>query len=351
MTETEWNGQRPPPYVTASGTSERGADTAFSHAWLDASAEDLTVVVTDVATDGRFSEAQRQAWQRLGFSSGIGVSLGQGGRRRAVLSLNNAQPRRWTATERSLFKDVAERLWITIERARAESTLRAMNATLEQYVEDRTQRLADLNSELRTLATASSQELSEPLRRLRGFLQLLERQIAEHLNDKTRRYFSLVQEDAQRAERLAEEFKTLAYLEQRALKPTLIPLTTLVLQVRSDLIPRLMGRTITWSVGDLPVVTGDPILLRQAFTELLYHSLKLIQEGIKAQVAVRTEPGEGSFTVRVTVTPVGADPAELIGGLGVARRVIQRHGGTLEMHLEGERIEILLQLPDQTDGS
>ena len=227
--------------------------------------------------------------------------------------------------------------------------LRTMNTVLEARVEDRTQRLTDLNSELRTLATASSEEINEPLRRLRGFLHLLEGRVAEHLDDKTRRYFDLVQTEAVRAERLAEDFKALGYLEHRDLKPVQVPLVTLVLQVRTDLAPRLVRQTATWSVGPLPVVTGDAMLLRQAFTELLYHSLKLVPEGTRAQVEVNASSADSRVTVLVEVSPVKAGAADLRGdGLAIARRVMQRHGGTLETELQGERLQILLQLPDQS---
>ena len=217
-------------------------------------------------------------------------------------------------------------------------------------MEERAQRLTDLNSELRVLATASSQEINEPLRRLRGFLQLLKGRVADQLDDKTRHYFDLIQTEAARAERLAEDFKALAYLEHRHMKPTPVPLVTLVLQVRSDLAPRLIGQTAVWSVGPLPVVTGDAMLLRQVFTEMLQHSLRLVSEGSKAQVAVSATSAGGRVTVLVEVAPVRATSADLNGGgLSTAWRVTQRHGGTLETELQGERLRILLQLPDQRD--
>ena len=226
--------------------------------------------------------------------------------------------------------------------------LRTMNTVLEARVDNRTQRLTDLNSELRILATASSEEINEPLRRLRGFLHLLEGRVAEHLDEKTRRYFDLVEAEAVRAERLAEDFKALGYLEHWDLKPVQVPLMTLVLQVRTDLAPRLVRHTAEWTVGSLPVVRGDAMLLRQAFTELLYHSLKLVPKEHKAQVEVNASSVDGRITVLVEVAPVKAGGADLRGdGLAIARRVMQRHGGTLETELQGEHLQILLQLPDQ----
>ena len=257
---------------------------------------------------------------------------------------------RWFAVDTVPLKDDHEQVIRIYGSATDIHDLRTVNSVLEVQVEDRTQRLTDLNSELRTLATVSSEELNEPLRRLRGFLHLLERRIADHLDEKTQHYFDLIQVEAVRAERLAQDFKALAYLEHRDIKPALVPLVTLVLQVRSDLAPRLIGRTVAWSVGTLPVVKGDAMLLRQAFTELLHHSLKLIPEGNKAQVEVNATPVDGREVILVEVAPVRADLAGLHGdGLATARRVIQRHGGTLETELQGEHLRIRLHLPDRRD--
>ena len=90
------------------------------------------------------------------------------------------------------------------------------------------------------------------------------------------------------------------------------------------------------------------MLLRQAFTEQLYHSLKLVPEGTKAQVEVNASSVDSRVTVLVEVAPVKAGAGDLRGdGLAIARRVMQRHGGSLETELQGKRLQILLQLPDQ----
>jgi len=228
--------------------------------------------------------------------------------------------------------------------------LRTANALLEARVEDRTQRLTDLNSELRALATVSSQQLSEPLRRLRGFLQLLERRIASHLDDKTRHYFDLMQADAQQAERLAEDFKGLAYLEQRELKSTLVPLLPLVMQVRSDLAPRLSGQTVQWNIGDLPAVRGDAMLLRQVFTEVFHHILKRVPAYQKAQVEVKLRSAVEPVVIGIAVSPVRAVLMDLSGdGVATARRLMQRQGGQLTVDVQDDQVDVRIHWAVQLD--
>ena len=52
------------------------------------------------------------------------MTLLKGGRLVAAFGANNATPRLWTPTEIELVRDVAERTWDAVERARAEAALR-----------------------------------------------------------------------------------------------------------------------------------------------------------------------------------------------------------------------------------
>ena len=65
---------------------------------------------------------------------------------------------------------------------------------------------------------------------------------------------------------------------------------------------------------------------------------------------VNASSAAGRVTLLVEVAPVKAGAADLCGdGLAIARRVMQRHGGSLETELQGEHLQVLLQLPDQRD--
>ncbi|GAA5513942.1 protein-glutamate methylesterase/protein-glutamine glutaminase [Deinococcus carri] len=304
------------------------------------------VCVSDCASYERLTPRIRERYGAVGFCSMLGTPLLKEGHLVATLMVGDTEPREWPEDATTLVREVANRTWSALERARAENALRALNATLEERVEERTRRLTDLNSELRALAAASSRELNEPLRRLRGFLQLLERRAEGGLDDQMRRYLGLIQAEAQRAEALAESFRALAHLEHRDLKPSRVPLTPLVMQIRSDLAPALGARRVKWTVGELPVVEGDPLLLRQAFTELVHHALRLVPGTSEARVEVGAEPSADGVCVTVAVAPLDPGATTLDGnGLSTARRVAQRHGGTLDVNTQGEVARFVIQLP------
>src|SRR6185312_2722516 len=75
--------------------------------------------------DPRFTEDERTNMQGRQIAAFIGATLVKNGRLLAAFGANNATPRTWTPTEVALVRDVAERTWDAVERARAEAALRA----------------------------------------------------------------------------------------------------------------------------------------------------------------------------------------------------------------------------------
>ena len=82
------------------------------------------VVVDCVALDPR-TAAFASAYDAIDVRANLAIPLVKAGRMIAILSLQNAQPRHWTAEEVELAAEVAERTWATAEAARAQADLRA----------------------------------------------------------------------------------------------------------------------------------------------------------------------------------------------------------------------------------
>jgi PAS domain S-box-containing protein len=88
-----------------------------------------TLTVKDSGTDPRaIGSGVAEVWASIDLRAVVAVPLVKGGRFVAFLYLHDPQPRPWTAEEEALAREVAERTWDAVERARAEAALRASEA-------------------------------------------------------------------------------------------------------------------------------------------------------------------------------------------------------------------------------
>jgi PAS domain S-box-containing protein len=109
---------------------------AFGPEILQALRRAEPLVVHDVSTDPRTnSPAHLAAFAFLETASVITVSLIKRGRMMAALYVHNRTPRLWSDSEVKLVKDVAERTWDAVERARTEAALRKSEERLQLAIE------------------------------------------------------------------------------------------------------------------------------------------------------------------------------------------------------------------------
>ncbi|WP_458096070.1 HWE histidine kinase domain-containing protein [Roseomonas sp. WA12] len=87
------------------------------------------LVVEDSATDPRAGgAAEATAWASIGTRALIVAPIVKDGALTALLYAHEPHPRRWTPEEIALVREVAERSWDAVGRARAEAALRASEA-------------------------------------------------------------------------------------------------------------------------------------------------------------------------------------------------------------------------------
>lgn len=86
-----------------------------------------TVAVQDLAEDARLSGGA-DGFGRIGVRAFVRVPIVRSGRLLAFLFLHSDEPRRWTSDEIELAEEVADRLWVAIERATAEAEVRESEA-------------------------------------------------------------------------------------------------------------------------------------------------------------------------------------------------------------------------------
>jgi PAS domain S-box-containing protein len=115
------------------------------------------LISNDTAADPR-TAANRDALQSAEIGAYVCPLLVKDGRWVAVFGIHSRTPRVWTADEIALVREVAERIWATLERRKAEGDLRANQTRLEF--------LLRLNDALRPLSDPS--DVQETAARLLG---------------------------------------------------------------------------------------------------------------------------------------------------------------------------------------
>ncbi|MET0527721.1 MAG: HWE histidine kinase domain-containing protein [Microvirga sp.] len=103
---------------------------AFGPRIIDELRRGATLIMTDSLADLRVGPDYSPIWESAGTRSLIVVPLIRENRLRAVFYLHEPEPRHWTEAEAVLARDVAERTWDAVERARAETSLRENESRL-----------------------------------------------------------------------------------------------------------------------------------------------------------------------------------------------------------------------------
>jgi light-regulated signal transduction histidine kinase (bacteriophytochrome) len=119
-------------------------------------------------------------------------------------------------------------------------------------------------------------------------------------------------------------------------------------QIAAELDGQAAGRRVLWTIGPLPVVRGDPTLLRLLLQNLLDNAVKYTRPRPEARIEIGARREGPDWVVHVRDNGVGFDmryAAKLFGvfqrlhrdsefegtgiGLAHAARIVERHGGRI----------------------
>ena len=228
----------------------------------------------------------------------------------------------------------------------------ARDVTQLKHREDLLRRsLAELersNMELERFAHVAAHDLQEPCRTLCSFAQLLERSDGAVLSLAGREYLAFL---TRGAVRMREQIQGLLAYSRVATSPTpfqVVPLDQVLDWVLKDLEPAVAERCAVIRRDPLPLVQGDPTQLRQLFGNLVGNSLKFQAAGQRAEIAVTASRQGSHWLLSVADNGIGIEtqflddvfdafrrlhgPERYPGsglGLAVAKRIVERHGGTI----------------------
>jgi len=209
--------------------------------------------------------------------------------------------------------------------------------------------LSRSNLDLQHFAYAASHDLQEPLRAVAGFAELLADGYGDRLDDTAGQYLSYIVDAASRMQALFRDLLEYARIESRDAKLTSVPVDDLLREALTALKARLDETGGQVRAAGLPVVSADPVLLRQLFQNLVGNALKFCR-GRRPDVEVTAVLARGrrSWTFAVRDNGIGLAPEdqervfevfrragprdEPSGtglGLALCKRIVDRHGGRI----------------------
>jgi two-component system, chemotaxis family, sensor kinase Cph1 len=335
--------------------------------WLLQTQQQQDVFATD-ALPGHFPEGQSPAPSVTGLLA-IGVSrihasyilwfrpellrtVRWGGNPEKRIELNNGtsrlHPRRsfetWIETVRGRSLP-----WSEQEVEAARSLRNAIVDIVLRKAEELAELTAELkrsNQELESFSYSVSHDLRAPLRHIVGYAELLRESLAGKASATESRCIANIIDSSEYAGKLVDKLLSYSRLGRAELQRTRIDLNLLMDEIRRDVMRDAVGREVRWTLGPLPTVVGDLMMLRMAFRDLAANAVKYTRNRSEALIEVAARDEESSHVIWVADNGVGFDMQyadKLFGvfqrlhrwedfegtGIGLAnvRRVVERHGG------------------------
>lgn len=326
------------------------------------------IVTSDALADERFSHGKSIAASRL-RSVACAPLLGKGGTLGILYMQNNTEVGAFTQDDLRLLCAVASQIGLAIENAKFFEQLRETNENLEQLVEERTAALAETQmklyqaekiASLSRLVAGVAHEINNPLGALKSNLDLVTAMTDRIAADSVQN-----QNDADRLDGLAELGRTctvacarivsvvrslssFARLDEAAFKPA---------DLNSGIqnVIQLMDPVLTQNVdielkqGEIPPINCYPVLLNEAFMNLLVNACQAIEGS--GQVTVET--GCAGENIIITIRDSGCgipsehlqtifDPGFTTKGRGVGvglglpivYSAIKEHNGNIKVESE-----------------
>ena len=262
-----------------------------------------------------------------------------------------------------------------LARTQAMLRLRRENAALLERLSLRTveletanRELEAANRELEAFSDSVSHDLRAPLRTIDGLLRVVQEDFGAGAATMARQHIEAISAQAARMSELIEDLLRLSRLGREPLRKRALDMHGLVLEVAGELRAAEAGRHLEINVGELPPVEADPSLLRQVWVNLVANALKFTRRRERTLIEItgaarageeiaRRDPGQRGYKLySIRDNGAGFDPRRaerLFGifqrlhatkdfegtgvGLSIARRIIERHGGSIWAEAEPDR--------------
>ena len=234
---------------------------------------------------------------------------------------------------------------------RARKNLRRVNDSLQDSrirLQERADELERSNADLEQFAYAASHDLSEPLRTVAGFSQLLASRYRGKLDPDADEMIAYMSDGVDRMQQLIDDLLLYSRVGRAPLRDEVIDLDDALADARAWLGPTVEERGARITSDELPDVRGEQGQLTQVFQNLLGNAIKFTSDGVTPSVHVSAVRAGDEWQISVRDNGIGVDPGQsdaifkMFGrlhpietypgtgiGLALVKRIVERHGGRI----------------------
>lgn len=330
--------------------------------------------VEDLAAHAATASRYESVYKPIGIRSHVNVPLHRNGRWLANFWITHHEPRSWSSFEIALMRIIADRIWLVLERKKAEEDRDQLLAR-EQAAREQAETASRLKDEF--LATVSH-ELRTPLNAILGWTAMLRNGTVRETDSV--RALETIERNARAQAQLIEDIldvsRTISGKLRLNIKPTEI--ITVIRAAIDSVRPAAQAKDIHLELlldTCADHIQADEARLQQVVWNLLANAIKFTPKGGRVQVKLERLEGKAQLTVSDTGEGI---PSEFLpyvfnrfqqadgtitrrhGGLGlglaIARHLVEMHGGTIEAMSEGvgKGASFIVRMPisrSQTNGS
>lgn len=217
--------------------------------------------------------------------------------------------------------------------------------TPTEELEAQVSELARSNEDLEQFAHVISHDLQGPLVTAAGFAELLDNNRA--LDADARRHLDAVRSSHRQMRELLDGVLRYSRAAGAGLRREQVDLNLTATEVTEALAHDIEATGAQVTIGRLPVVTGDPVQLRQVLLNLTANAVKFANDQ-RPDIAISAEEHADGWQITVRDRGPGIPDADRDGifemfgraatadgtagsgiGLAVCRKIVTRHGGTI----------------------
>ncbi len=242
-----------------------------------------------------------------------------------------------------IFRDVTEKKGQETIIEQQLEDLNDKNIELQKYI--------DSNMQLENFAYIASHDLQGPIRTIVSFTQLLERSLANRINEDEKDYVEFIISATKNMQHLIQDLLLFSRANTSDLKVATFDPRLLIEEVKGELRSNIDEKQAVIKVDDIPsLVHADRQKIKQVFQNLIANALKFTPTDRMPSIHISCKEDQAQWQFSVKDNGIGIEeaykekifmlfkrlhtPKEYEGtgiGLALCKKIVERHGGTIHV--------------------